>query len=218
MNDAVTELETAVCVRGDGLVVGDEEDRHAVLLAQTVDAFVSAGYRQIGMDHFALHHDSLAVARRQGRLHRNFQGYTTQAGASLYSFGISSISSTPDSYRQNHKTLEAWRASLDAGQLPTERGLRLTAEDRRRRTIIMRLMCDLSLDYDALGRRLGINFREYFAPEIATLGGEPSADGLVDLSDRGARVTDRGRLLLRNLAMLFDTYLDRKPKRYSPTV
>lgn len=162
-----------------------------------------AGLVDIGLDHFARPDDSLAVAQRAGTLHRNFQGYSTQAGASLYSFGVSSISATPDTYRQNFKTLPEWRAALDAGQLPVERGLRLSAEDRRRRTIIMRLMCDRRLNFAELSRGLGIEFAAAYAAECEGLQ-DLLNDGLLARSPGGIEVTEAGRPLLRVIAMRFD--------------
>src|SRR5206468_1726314 len=141
------------------------EDKLA-MFAVAHERLIAAGYLDIGLDHFAKPDDELAVAQREGTLHRNFQGYSTRGGASLYSFGISSISSTADSYRQNHKTLGPWRAALDAGQLPVERGLRLREEEMRRRTIIMRLMCDRRLDFAAMSKALRVDFAERYAREI----------------------------------------------------
>jgi oxygen-independent coproporphyrinogen-3 oxidase len=173
------------------------------MFAVAHEKLTTAGFVDIGLDHFARPDDSLAVAQRAGTLHRNFQGYSTQAGASLYGFGISSISSTPDSYRQSHKTLEAWRAALDAGELPTERGLRLSADDRNRRHVIMRLMCDRKLDFAKLGRQLGFDVRAAYAAELAGLS-DLVADGLVRHTPSGIEVTPAGVPLLRVIAMRFD--------------
>jgi oxygen-independent coproporphyrinogen-3 oxidase len=176
------------------------------MFAVAHEKLTAAGYLDIGLDHFAKPDDELAIALRGGTLHRNFQGYSTRGGASLYSFGMSSISSTPDSYRQNFKTLPEWRAALDAGQLPTERGLRLTEEDQRRRTIIMRLMCDRRLEFTALSRALGVDFAERYANELASLV-DLEADGIVARTADGIEVTPVGVPLLRVVAMRFDPYL-----------
>ena len=209
-------------VRGGQKVIEESDlpgpDTRLAMLKATVETLTGRGYAYIGMDHFDRENDELTLAQRAGTLQRNFQGYSTHGGTDICGFGLSAISQTETHYRQNAKNLPAYYDALDRGDLPITKALFLTADDQIRRDVIMRLMCDLSLDYGALGGRLGINFAEYFAPEIATLGGEPAADGLVELSAGGLRVTDRGRLLLRNLAMVFDTYLDRKPRRYSPTV
>lgn len=176
-----------------------------------------AGYVDIGLDHFARPDDSLAIALRSGTLQRNFQGYSTQAGTSLYGFGISAISSTEETYRQNHKTLSGWRAALDRGELPIDRGLRLTTDDRRRRLVIMRLMCDRRLDYTALSQNLGEDFRILFASELEGLS-DLESDGLIQLHESGIDVTPRGVPLLRVIAMRFDTTLTRSPRQHANTI
>lgn len=188
------------------------------MFALAHEKLTAAGYIDIGLDHFARPDDELATALSAGTLQRNFQGYSTRGDTSLYAFGMSSISSTPDSYRQNHKTLDAWRAALDAGQLPTERGLRLTAEDRRRRTIIMRLMCDRRLDFRSLSRALGLDFEQTYATELASLR-DLEADGIVERDNDGIRVTRIGVPLLRVVAMRFDpTLISTGPARHSRTI
>ncbi|MBI2814008.1 MAG: oxygen-independent coproporphyrinogen III oxidase [Opitutae bacterium] len=187
------------------------------MFAAAHEILTAAGYIDIGLDHFAKPDDELAVALRAGTLHRNFQGYSTRGGASLYSFGISSISSTADTYRQNHKTMEEWRAALDAGQLPVERGLRLTAEDARRRTIIMRLMCDRRLDFRALSEQLGLDFPSVCATELASLD-DLEADGLVRRTATGIEVTRTGVPLLRVIAMRFDPTVTRAALQHSRTI
>lgn len=183
-----------------------DAEQKLAMFAIAHEKLTGAGYVDIGLDHFARPDDELAVSLREGTLHRNFQGYSTRGGASLYSFGMSSISATADSYRQNHKTLPEWRAALDAGQLPVERGLRLTAEDQRRRTIIMRLMCDRRLDFAALSRALEVDFAGTYAAELASLS-DLVADGIVTRSSTGIEVTPIGVPLLRVVAMRFDPYV-----------
>jgi oxygen-independent coproporphyrinogen-3 oxidase len=192
------------------------EERLA-MAATAREMLTAAGYVDIGLDHFARPDDELAVALSAGTLHRNFQGYSTQAGASLYAFGISAISSTPDSYRQNYKTLEEWRAALDEGRLPIERGLRLTAEDARRRTIIMRLMCDRRLNYAALSQELGLDFARVYAADIASLD-DLEADGLVERTPAGFEVTRTGVPLLRVIAMRFDPTIITSAQQHSRTI
>lgn len=187
------------------------------MFATAHERLTAAGFVDIGLDHFARPDDSLAMAQRAGTLHRNFQGYSTQAGASLYGFGISSISSTPDSYRQNHKTIPEWRAALDAGLLPVERGLRLTAEDQRRRVIIMRLMCDRRLDFAAVSKELGLDFSTVYARELASLA-DLQADGLVRATGAGIEVTARGGPLLRVIAMRFDPLFVAGPRRHAQAI
>lgn len=209
-------IKPAQKILDDRARLPDAEERLA-MFAAAHEALTAAGYVDIGLDHFARPGDELAVALGEGTLHRNFQGYSTRAGASLYAFGISSISNTVDTYRQNFKTLEAWRASLEAGALPTERGLRLTAEDVRRRTIIMRLMCDRRLDFEALSRALGVDFPSRYAAEIASLA-DLVGDGVVTLGAGGISVTKVGVPLLRVVAMRFDATLSGAARQHSRTI
>ena len=176
------------------------------MFALAHERLMAAGYIDIGLDHFAKPEDELARAQRAGTLHRNFQGYSTHAGASLYGFGISSISQTSQVYLQNQKTLIAYRTALAAGELPVERGLRLTAEDQRRRKIIMHIMCDRQLDYKKLSLELGIDFPQVYGREIASLQ-DLAADGIIGLGSDGFAVTPAGAPLLRVVAMRFDATL-----------
>jgi oxygen-independent coproporphyrinogen-3 oxidase len=175
------------------------------LLAQTIEMLGEAGYDYIGMDHFARPDDELAIAQRAGRLHRNFQGYTTHGDADLYGFGMSAISSAEGAYWQTVKSLPEYEAALAAGRLPYARGYLLTPDDRLRRELITRLMCDMRLDYAALSQRLGVEVTDYFASELGSLG-DLEADGLVCLRDGGLEVTAAGRFLIRVIAMRFDAY------------
>jgi len=181
------------------------EDKLA-MFALAHESLMAAGYIDIGLDHFAKPNDELARAQRAGTLHRNFQGYSTHAGASLYGFGLSSISQTPQVYLQNQKTLIAYRTALAAGELPVERGLRLTAEDQRRRTIIMHIMCDRRLDYKKLSAEIGVDFVKTYGREIASLQ-DLATDGIIGLGSEGFSVTPAGAPLLRVVAMRFDATL-----------
>lgn len=192
------------------------EDKLA-MFAGAHERLTAAGYVDIGLDHFARPDDALAVAQRSGTLHRNFQGYSTQAGASLYGFGISSISSTADTYRQNHKSLDTWRADVEAGRLPVERGLRLDADDHRRRVVIMRVMCDRRLDFAALSRAIGAPFETAFAAELAGLD-DLFADGLLARIPGGIAVTPAGVPLLRIIAMRFDRSGVSAPRRHAQAI
>ena len=154
---------------------------------------------------------------RAGTLQRNFQGYSTRGGADIYAFGMSAISQTDTHYRQNQKILPLYYGPLDKGELPVAKAFFLSDDDRLRREVIMRLMCDLQLDYGALSARLGIDFRRHFAAELGRFAGA-EADGLVVLTPERLQVTDAGRLLIRNLAMPFDAYLGKSPTRFSRTV
>jgi len=176
------------------------------ILALAIDKLGAAGYLYIGMDHFAKPADELAVAQRERKLHRNFQGYSTKPDCDLLAFGISAIGKVGAAYVQNVKTLDEYYDRLDAQALPVLRGVELDADDLIRRDVIQKLMCDFDLDFATAEARHRIIFREYFAPELAAL--QPlAADGLVELSDRAIRVTPRGRLLVRTVAMQFDRYL-----------
>lgn len=175
-------------------------------------------YVYIGMDHFARPNDELAVAQRNKQLQRNFQGYSTRAGSDIYAFGMSSISQIPEAYWQNEKELPKYREAVDANRVPLHRAYFLSDEDKIRRETIMRTMCDLSLDFAAMSRSLGIKFEEHFASELATLA-PYEADGLVRRTAAGIEVTDAGRLFIRNIAMCFDNLLaPAGERRHSKTI
>jgi oxygen-independent coproporphyrinogen III oxidase len=176
------------------------------------------GYVYIGMDHFARPNDELAVAQRNKTLHRNFQGYSTRGGTDIYAFGMSSISQTQNAYWQNLKELPEYYQALDAGRSPILRGYLLTDDDKIRRDTIMRLMCDLALDYDEMSRKLGLKFAEYFARELDSLA-DLEADGLIQQTSGGLEVTKLGRYFIRNIAMRFDAYLPKEnERRFSKTI
>lgn len=178
------------------------------MLKMTIEMLTESGYEYIGMDHFAKPDDELARARTARTLYRNFQGYSTRAGADLYGFGMSSISHFQNIYAQNTKNLPEYYKALDAGRHATHVGYRMTDDDHVRKYVIMRLMCDLELDFASVERRFGITFGEEFAAALEQL--KPLAsDGLVELSETGIRIVGPGRLLLRNIAMCFDAYLER---------
>ena len=189
------------------------------ILALAIDRLGAAGYRYIGMDHFAQPTDELAVAQSAGKLHRNFQGYSTRPECDLVAFGISAIGKIGPSYVQNVRTLDEYYARLDAQTLPVLRGIALSADDLLRRDVIQRLMCGFALDYAAVESAHGIRFGEYFGPELAALE-SLAADGLVEWIEGGLVVTPRGRLLVRSVAMVFDRYLreQRDRARYSRVI
>ena len=188
------------------------------LLKMTIETLTAVGYDYIGMDHFAKSTDELAVAQRQKTLQRNFQGYSTHGGADIYAFGMSSISQADGIYWQNEKELPDYYRELDAGRVPLHKGYILSEDDKIRRQTIMRLMCDLGLDYPTMSQKLGISFPDYFAKELASLT-DLEADGLLRRHPQGLTVTDLGRLLVRNIAMRFDAYLaQEKERRYSRTI
>lgn len=172
----------------------------------------------IGMDHFARPDDELTLAQKNKTLQRNFQGYSTRGNTDIYSFGLSSISQAEDAYWQNFKDINEYAAKVEQWEAPIERGYVLTAEDIVRRKVIMRLMCDLELDYNALSEQLEINLPRHFAAEIASLD-DLEADGLVERMANGLKITRAGRLFIRNVAMRFDAYLPRQAeRRFSQTV
>jgi oxygen-independent coproporphyrinogen-3 oxidase len=188
------------------------------LLKLCIERLTREGYVYIGLDHFALPDDELVVAQRERSLQRNFQGYSTRAGVEICGFGISSISQGAGSYRQNVKDIESYRAMVESGRLPVAKGYELTAEDQLRSDVIMRLMCDLALDYGAMSAKWAIDFEQHFASALAQLK-EPAEDGLIKMHEVGFEVTERGRHFIRNLAMCFDAYLEPAVEgRYSRTV
>jgi oxygen-independent coproporphyrinogen-3 oxidase len=189
------------------------------ILQRAIRRLTEAGYVYIGMDHFAKPDDELAVAQRHGRLHRNFQGYSTQAECDMLAFGVSSIAKVGPVYAQNHKTLETYYEALDRNELPVLRGIELTADDSLRRSIIQALMCHFSLSIKSVQIAHLIDFREYFAEELADLKRMETA-GLVEVGDERIDVLPAGRLLVRAVAMVFDRYLraDRERKRYSRVI
>ena len=188
------------------------------LLKLTVERLTSNGYCYIGMDHFARADDELAIAQRNKTLQRNFQGYSTRGHADIYAFGMSSISQANGAYWQNHKELPAYYGALDAGEAPMSKGYVLTEDDKIRGEVIERLMCDLGLDFGRMSERLGVDFAAYFSNELASLD-DLKADGLIETDACGLRVTDRGRLLIRNIAVRFDAYFGKgSGERFSKSI
>lgn len=189
------------------------------ILRSTIERLTQAGYVYIGMDHFALAGDELTRAQARGELQRNFQGYSTHGDCDLIGLGITAIGRVGHCYSQNTKEIKAYEASLAAGSLPVQRGLITTPDDRIRGAVIQDIMCQGRLDFGRIATSFGIDCRDYFADEIARL--RPlEADGLLELSFDGLLVSDRGRLLLRAIAMIFDRYLatDRVKKSFSKII
>lgn len=189
------------------------------MLSRSLAAFMGAGYVYVGMDHFALPTDALAVAKRQGRLHRNFQGYSTQPDCDLIGLGVSSIGRIGATYSQNAKTLEEYYDCLDQGRFPVVRGLALSRDDLVRRAVIMALMCQGQLSFESIELGYLVDFRKYFAAEIETLR-QLADQGLVTLDGSGVQVTDTGWFFVRAVAMVFDRYLqtDRTRARFSKII
>src|ERR1700682_2456098 len=171
--------------------------------------FIEAGYLYIGMDHFAKPGDELAIAQQQRTLHRNFQGYTTKAGADLYGMGVTAISGIQNAYAQNHRDLASWQKAVQDRGIATMRGYRLSDEDRLRRAVINRLLCHTVIVKDEVSREFGVDFDQYFAAELGQLEG-PREDGLVMVDNKEVLSTWLWRVFIRNLAMLFDPYLEKQ--------
>jgi len=194
-----------------------EAETKLSLLKLVIETLTGAGYAFIGMDHFAKPDDELVRALESRTLQRNFQGYSTRGGTEIRGFGVSSISQTARTYRQNHKTLEKYYESLAAGRLPIERGIELSDDDVLRRHVIMRLMCDFVLEYAPIEREFGIDFVGHFAGSLEKLA-DFRTDGLVEDGAGNLRVTEAGRLFIRNIAMCFDAYTATSEGRHSKTI
>jgi oxygen-independent coproporphyrinogen-3 oxidase len=176
------------------------------MLSASLVAFIDAGYLYVGMDHFALPEDALAVAKRQGRLHRNFQGYSTQPDCDLIALGVSAIGRMGGSYSQNAKTIEEYKDALDQGRLPIVRGLAMSRDDLIRKSVIMSLMCQGQLDFQTFEATYLIDFASYFSRELEALD-DLATQGLVERDATGIRVTEAGWFLVRAIGMVFDRYL-----------
>ena len=189
------------------------------ILSMAVEKLTLAGYVYIGMDHFAKPEDELAIAQRQGRLHRNFQGYSTHSDCDLVALGVSSIGKIGPTYSQNHRDLEGYYGALDRGQLPIMRGMELNADDLVRRAIIQALMCHFEISKSSFNIAYLIDFDSYFATELAELL-EYEREGLLEISKDWISVTPKGRMLIRNICMVFDRYLRTRTEhaRYSRVI
>jgi oxygen-independent coproporphyrinogen-3 oxidase len=184
------------------------------MLGAAISGFIGHGYDYIGMDHFALPDDPLAVAKRRGRLHRNFQGYSTQPDCDLLALGVSAIGRVGSTYSQNAKTLEEYQDLLAQGQFPVVRGLQLTRDDLLRRSVIMALMCQGRLEFESIEQAYLVNFREAFGRELMALA--PMAEaGLVKLTESAIQVTPMGWYFVRAVAMVFDRHLQGDAARRS---
>ena len=189
------------------------------ILDQTIRRLTSAGFLYIGMDHFAKPSDELAIAQRKGMLHRNFQGYSTHADCDLLALGVSAIGKIGPTYSQNFRSLEDYYEHIGKGELPIMRGLALNSDDLLRRDIIQALMCHFALSKADLEAKHAIRFDEYFKEELSILK-DLAGEGLVELGDDAIRVSPKGRLLIRNICMVFDRYLalDENQVKYSKVI
>ena len=188
------------------------------ILEMVIERFQDAGYVYIGMDHFAKPEDELAVAQREGKLWRNFQGYTTRKGVELIGMGATSIGMLYDSYFQNHKTLRDYNLAIDEGRLPVFRGYILNEGDFVRREVIMDIMCNLGVSFSKIEDMFGVRFEDYFERELEDLR-SLEEDGLIEVKDRRISILPVGRLLIRNVAMVFDAHLrNKKDLAFSRTI
>jgi len=201
--------------RIDETLLPQRDDKFA-LLASAIRAFSEAGYDMLGMDHFALPEDELAKALGGRRLHRNFMGYTVQRSPTMLGLGISAIGEASGAYIQNQKKLSTYYNSLEADEMPVEKGYELSNDDRIRRHVITELMCNSFLRTAEVEERFAVDFADYFALELEELESGPAADGLLELRPGELEATPLGQLFIRNISMIFDRYL-REKKRDKPT-
>ena len=187
------------------------------ILQMVIQRLTEAGYIYIGMDHFAKPNDELAVAQREGKLYRNFQGYSTHSDCDLIGLGITSIGRVGDAYIQNVKDLDTYDRLIEQGLLPVFKGVELDADDKLRRAVITQLICHFELAFDKIEQAFDIQFTEYFRTELEAL--EPMVtDGLLKLSGQGITVLPAGRLLIRNICMVFDRYMAQKQQQFSKVI
>lgn len=190
------------------------------ILKSTIDTFTKNGYQMVGMDHFAKPDDELFKAIKKGELHRNFQGYTTKGGADLIGIGLTSIGNGVDYYAQNLKDMPEYEKAIDAGKLPIFKGFALSDDDILRQNVIMELMSNFSLNIKRIEENFKINFKDYFTDALIALK-EFVDDGLLEITDEKIEANQTGTMLIRNIAMPFDAYLQKIPesmRRFSKTV
>jgi oxygen-independent coproporphyrinogen-3 oxidase len=190
------------------------------ILKDSIEFFSSVGYKMVGMDHFAKPEDELFKAIEKGELHRNFQGYTTKGGADLIGIGVTSIGDGVDYYVQNFKDLPTYEETIDKGELPVFKGYKLSDDDMLRQYVIMELMSNFSLDIKRVEEKFKINFKEYFADALKALEEFKEAE-LVTISEDRIQVSQTGTMLIRNISMPFDAYLNNIPedqRRFSKTI
>ncbi|MCK5889580.1 MAG: oxygen-independent coproporphyrinogen III oxidase, partial [Methylococcales bacterium] len=178
---------------------------------------LEAGYVYIGMDHFAKPDDELSIAQREGKLYRNFQGYSTHSDCDLVGLGVTSIGRVGDAYIQNVKQLDEYDKLISQGKLPVFKGVELDEDDRLRRSVITQLICHFELDFSQIEAQFSIIFADYFASELAHLKGMEE-DGLLTLTAKNIKVKSAGRLLIRNICMVFDKYLAKKQQQFSKVI
>lgn len=190
-------------------------DERLLILKQTIEQLVKAGYEYIGLDHFAKPTDELAIAQHENTLYRNFQGYSTKAGCDVYAFGVSAISQFKDIYAQNIKQIKEYYSQVEQGTATTAVGYRMTEDDHIRKEVIMQMMCHLQIDKRDIEQKFGIDFEEYFAKDIKKLDSF-IADGLLENNSERIFIKGAGKLIIRNVAMCFDAYLEAMTKVNKP--
>ncbi|MFK5892663.1 MAG: oxygen-independent coproporphyrinogen III oxidase, partial [Pseudomonadota bacterium] len=172
-----------------------------------MEKLTNAGYVYIGMDHFAKPQDELSIAQKKGKLYRNFQGYATHADCDLIGLGVTSIGTIANSFAQNHRDMDNYFQSIDNGQLAVFRGVEIDQDDLIRREVIMQLICHFKLRFSDIEEKFSITFKDYFANELTRYQVMVN-DGLLSLDNQGIQVNERGYLLIRNICMVFDRYID----------
>jgi len=189
------------------------------ILKQSIEQLTSAGYVYIGMDHFAKPDDELSIAQQQGKLYRNFQGYATHADCDLVGLGITSIGTIDNSFAQNVKTLDEYQTLIGSGKLAVFRGVEIDQDDLLRRAVIMQLICHFNLNFANIESKHNIDFSKYFADEITRLK-VMCDDGLIEMNNESIQVTGKGRLLIRNICMIFDRYMknEQSNQRFSKAI
>ncbi len=183
----------------------------------SLEYLIEIGYTYIGMDHFALPEDPLAIAQSKGNLYRNFQGYSTHSECDIVGLGLSSIGQVADSFSQNEKSLDKYYQALESGQLPIVKGLIINQDDKIRRDLIMELICHFEVNISSLEKRYSIKFANYFASSLEKLS-EMQNDGLIEMKNDTLKVLDKGRILVRNICMIFDNYLESSDAKFSKTI
>ncbi len=187
------------------------------IFQHSLEYLIEIGYTYIGMDHFALPDDPLAIAQSKGNLYRNFQGYSTHSECDIIGLGLSSIGQVADSFSQNEKNLDKYYQAIESGQLPIVKGLIINQDDKIRRDLIMELICHFEVNISSLEKRYSIKFANYFASSLEKLS-EMQNDGLVEMKNDTLKVLDKGRILVRNICMIFDNYLESSDAKFSKTI
>ncbi|CAC9953559.1 Coproporphyrinogen III oxidase, oxygen-independent (EC 1.3.99.22) [uncultured Gammaproteobacteria bacterium] len=192
-------------------------DEKLAIFQYSMDFLLDQGYVYIGMDHFALPENPLAVAQKEGHLYCNFQGCATHADCDIVGLGLGSIGQVGDSFSQNEKNIEQYYQRIEAGELPVIKGQLINDDDKIRRAVIMDLICHFELDFAKVENESDIRFNDYFSDSLAALG-EMHEDGLLQLDEYSIKVMEKGRLLIRNICMVFDAYLASSKTQFSKTI